>query len=514
MSEQINQMALSQSELAVEMRGVSKEFGPVKALDKVDLLVRKGSIHGIVGANGAGKSTIIKILAGIYALTDGEVTVDGAALRTITPASVEREGVHFIHQDRLLVPTASVAEAVFLNNEPRFGPFLNIRKMKRRSADLIKDHFDLEIDPNALVRDLSAAQQKIVQITRALAQNAKALVLDEPTAALVSAETRSLFRVLRTLRDQGIAIIFISHYMQEIVDLCDEVTVLRNGKNVGQLQIADTSISEIVSLMVDRDTAEMYPRREPNIGEPILEVRDLTRIGHFENVNFNLRSGEILGLAGLLGSGDKKLLQCLFGLDQADSGSVLLHGEERKFSAPSQAVSAGIAQIPEDRRAHGVAVDLTVFENISVASIKQHAKSGFVDRTDEATKVDGLIDELGVKTPTRFLPVKNLSGGNQQKVVVAKWLSCDSSVYLLDDPTVAVDVGAKVEIYKLINRLAGEGKGLIFVTSDLEEAVEMCDRILVIYKGAIVGEYDKGEIDSNALLAVASGASADQKAAS
>lgn len=502
------------SETAVDMRGISKEFGPVKALENVDLVVRKGTIHGLVGANGAGKSTIIKILAGIYRHDSGTIAVDGKAVDAITPASIEREGVHFIHQDRLLVPTASVAEAVFLNNEPRSGIFLNFRKMKRRAAELVREHFAIDIDPNALIRDLSAAKQKIVQITRALANNAKVLVLDEPTAALVSAETTSLFNVLRGLRDRGISIIFISHYMQEIMDICDDVTILRNGRNAGVVNVASTSIDEIVSKMVDRDTSEMYPKRESSPGGPILETQNLSRKGHFQNINLSLRAGEVLGLIGLLGSGDKQLLKCLFGLDQADEGLIRLNGVEQKFGAPSQAVDAGIAMIPEDRRAHGVAVDLTVFENISIASINQHSKNGFVDRRDEAGKVDGLISELGIKTPDRFLPVKNLSGGNQQKVVVAKWLSCNSSVYLLDDPTVAVDVGAKVEIYNLINRLAGEGKGIIFVSSDLEEAVEMCDRILVIYKGEIVGEFQRGDVDSNTLLAVASGAGIDRKEAS
>jgi len=502
------------SDLAVDMQGISKEFGPVKALQNVDLHVRKGSIHGLVGANGAGKSTIIKVLAGIYKHDAGSMWVDGKVVENPTPASIERHGVHFIHQDRLLVPTATVAEAVFLNNEPRFGPFLAIRKMKSDAAEVIKTHFGIEIDPNTLVRDLSAAQQKIVQISRALANNTQVIVLDEPTAALVSAETTSLFNVLRELKEQGIAIIFISHYMQEIMDICDDVTILRNGENAGKVETKNSSIDEIVSLMVDRDASEMYPKRKTNIGEPILEIKNLTRKGHFSDIDLSLHSGEVLGLTGLLGSGDKQLLKCIFGLDQADSGTIELHGEARNFNAPSRSVEAGIAMIPEDRRAHGVAVDLTVSENISVASINQHAKNGFVDNGHEADKVDNMISELGIKTPTRFLPVKNLSGGNQQKVVVAKWLSCDSSVYLMDDPTVAVDVGAKVEIYNLINQLADEGKGLVFVSSDLEETVEMCDRIMVIYKGEIVGNYKKGEIDSNTLLAVASGASIDQKEAS
>ena len=501
------------TEVAIEMRSISKVFGPVKALEDVDLVVQKGSIHGIVGANGAGKSTIIKVLAGIYSRDAGSVHIGGESLSTITPASIEKEGVHFIHQDRLLVPTASVAEAVFLNNEPSVGPFLNIQSMKKEAARLIREYFSINLNPNTLVRDLSAAQQKIVQITRALANKAKVLVLDEPTAALVAAETEKLFQVLRELQSSGISVIFISHYIQEMMDLCNEVTILRNGKNAGNLHIPDTSLTEIVSLMVDRKTSEMYPPRNVKVGMPLLEITKLSRKGHFDSVDISLRSGEVLGIIGLLGSGDKQLLKCIFGLDQADSGSIKLSGKEVRFGAPSEAVKSGIAMIPEDRRAHGVATDLTVSENISVASINQYTTRGIVNKLSEAERVDQLIAELNIKTPTRFLPAKNLSGGNQQKVVVAKWLSCDSSVYLLDDPTVAVDVGAKVEIYNLVNRLSSEGKGLIFVSSDIQEAIEMCDRIVVMYKGLIVGTFNKGEADGNTLLAIASGASAEREEA-
>lgn len=490
---------------AIEMRGISKQFGPVKALDDVDLTVFPGSIHGLVGANGAGKSTIIKVLAGIYKLDSGELTVFGNKMSSISPSTIEAQGIHFIHQDRLLVPASTVAEAVYLNNEPTIGPFLNARKMRSDAAQLIKSHFHIDIDPGELIRNLSAAKQKIIQITRALAQNARVLVLDEPTAALVSAEVSSLFDVLRSLRKEGIAIVFISHYMQEIIDICDDVTVLRNGQNAGNVRTAESSIEEIVSLMVDRDTTEMYPQRSVSIGQPVLVVDGLSRKGHFNNVSFTLHSGEVLGLTGLLGSGDKELLNCLFGLDKPDTGTVTLNGRQLQLKSPGDAVDAGVAMIPEDRRAHGIAGDLSVSDNMSVASIQQHSSRGFVDQVSVGKKVDGMIDELGVITPDRFLPVRNLSGGNQQKVVVAKWLSCDSSIYLLDDPTVAVDVGAKVEIYNLINRLASQGKGIIFISSELDEMVEMCDRILVIYRGQIIEQFSKGEVDSDRLLSVASG---------
>lgn len=494
------------NDIAIDMRGVNKRFGPVKALDDANLLVRSGTIHGVVGQNGAGKSTIIKILAGIYFRDSGAVSVFGRDLDSITPSLIEDCGVHFIHQDRLLVPTATVAEAIFLRNEPKFGPFLNYRQMNRRARDLLREYFDLDIDPQRLVSELSTAQQKIVQITRALARDARVLVLDEPTAALVNREVESLFGVLRNLRDRGLAIIFISHYMAEIEQICDVVTVLRNGTDVGVVDPREVGIEKIVQMMTNRDTSEMYPRRNVRIGEPVLSVRDLEVTGHFRGVSFDVRAGEILGITGLLGSGDKEVLKVLFGQIRPTSGTVKVHGTETRFASPVQAVRAGLAKIPEDRRAHGVATGLSVAENISLASLGQVSRSGFVNHGKEARVVDALISDLGIKTPDRDMLVRNLSGGNQQKVVVAKWLSCDSSVYLMDEPTIAVDVGAKVEIYNLMNRLAGDGKALIFISSDLEEITEMCDRILVMYRGEIIAEYLRGEIDADQLLAAASGA--------
>ena len=491
---------------AIEMRSINKIFGPVKALDEADLIVEAGTIHGVVGQNGAGKSTIIKILAGIYRRTSGDVSVFGKRLEQITPAAIEAEGVHFIHQDRLLVPTATVAEAIFLRNEPRVGPFINYRQMNRRASELLQQYFELDLNPRTLISELSTAQQKIVQITRALAHDAKILVLDEPTAALVSREVESLFSVLRRLKADGLAIVFISHYMSEILEICDVVTVLRNGTDVGVVDPSEVGIQKIVEMMTNRDTSEMYPRRDVEIGAPVMSVKNLTVDGAFEDISFDIRSGEILGLTGLLGSGDKEVLNTLFGQIKPDAGEIILHDKTQKFSSPVDAVNSGVAKIPEDRRAHGVATGLSVGENMSLASLGQMSTRGFVDRKKEAAVIDGLIKELGIKTPDRHTLVKNLSGGNQQKVVVGKWLSCNSEIYLLDEPTVAVDVGAKVEIYNLMNRLASEGKGLVFVSSDLEEVTEMCDRVLVIYRGRIIAEYKRGEIDADRLLAAASGA--------
>ncbi|KIX16288.1 sugar ABC transporter ATP-binding protein [Paracoccus sp. 228] len=491
---------------AIEMRDIDKHFGPVHALDKADLVVEPGTVHGLVGQNGAGKSTIIKVLAGIYRRTGGTVRVFGEEIDQITPALIEARGVHFIHQDRLLVPTATVAESVCLRNEPRVGPFINHRAMRRRASELLKRHFKLDLDPDMLIQDLSTAQQKIVQITRALANNAKVLVLDEPTAALVKKEVDNLFDVLRTLRNDGLAIIFISHYMSEIREICDTVTVLRNGTDVGVVDPSEVGIQRIVDMMTNRDTSEMYPPRDVTLGAVILEMRNATAEPHFRNVSLKLREGEILGLTGLLGSGDKEVMNALFGQIPLDSGEILLRGNSLKLRSPVDAVGRGFAKIPEDRRAHGVATALSVRENVSLASLSSMSKRGLVSRRAEAKRVDDLIADLGIKTPGRDQLVKNLSGGNQQKVVVAKWLSCESEVYLMDEPTVAVDVGAKIEIFTLMNRLAAEGKALVFLSSDLEEIVEMCDRTLVIHRGELIGEYAKGDIDADRLLAAASGA--------
>lgn len=497
-----------QENLAVDMRGIAKSFGPVRALVDADLQVAKGSIHGLVGQNGAGKSTIIKVLAGIMKPNAGTISINGKTVSKLTPASVEQLGVHFIHQDRLLVPTATVAEAIFLNHEPKIGPFINHRAMTTRASALLKQYFDLNIAPGTLVQDLTTAQQKIVQITRALAQKASVLVLDEPTAALVKKEADSLFGVLRRLKQEGIAVIFISHYMQEIEAICDTVTVMRNGTNVGVVDPKVTSIDEIVAMMINRDVEEMFPKRNAAIGNRVLEVSDLCLAPHFRNVSFDVKAGEVVGLTGLLGSGVKELIQCLFGLDRPDSGSITIDGRAVKFPSPVSAVANEVALVPEDRRAHGVAMGLSVRENISLASLSRYKKTGFVSRSRENAAIDGFIKELSIKTPDRDALVKTLSGGNQQKVALAKWLSCQSKIYLLDEPTVAVDVGAKVEIYTLLNRLTAAGAAVLFMSSDLLELVGVCDRVLVIYRGELTNEYQSEQLDSDVLLAAASGARA------
>jgi ribose transport system ATP-binding protein len=493
--------------LALEMTGITKTFGAVQALVDADLKVERGTIHGLVGQNGAGKSTIIKVLAGIYNPDSGEVRIDGQPVSQITPSLAERLGVHFIHQERLLVPTATVAEAVFVNHEPRFGPFIRSGAMKREAEALLKRYFEIDLPGDTLVKDLTTAQQKIVQITRALARSASLLVLDEPTAALVKREGNSLFSVLRRLRDDGLAVIFISHYMQEIEELCDTVTVMRNGTTVGDVDPRRTPINDIVAMMINRDVGDMYPRRSHAIGDVALEVDRLSLAGAFEDVSLEVRAGEVVGLTGLLGSGAKQLVECLFGLKQPDSGTIRIEGVEKTLSTPNRAVRNSLALVPEDRRAHGVAIGLSVRDNITLASLDRYMTMGFVSRSREADAVDTVIKDLSIKTPNRNQLVRNLSGGNQQKVTLGKWLSCQSKVFILDEPTVAVDVGAKVEIYNLLNRLASEGAAILFLSSDLLEIAGFCDRAITIYRGELNGEFAGDRLNSDALLSAASGAS-------
>jgi ribose transport system ATP-binding protein len=493
--------------LALEMTGITKRFGPVQALVDADLKVEKGTIHGLVGQNGAGKSTIIKVLAGIYSPDSGEVRIDGQPVIHITPSLAEKLGVHFIHQERLLVPTATVAEAVFVNHEPRFGPFIRAGAMKREAEALLKRYFEIDLPADTLVKDLTTAQQKIVQITRALARSASLLVLDEPTAALVKREVNSLFSVLRRLREEGLAVIFISHYMQEIEELCDSVTVMRNGTSVGVVDPHRTPINRIVAMMINRDVGEMYPHRSHSIGDVALEVDRLSLAGAFRDVSLEVRAGEVVGLTGLLGSGAKQLVECLFGLKQPDSGTIRIEGAEKALSTPNRAVHNNLALVPEDRRAHGVAIGLSVRDNITLASLDRYTTMGFVSRSREAKAVDAVIKELSIKTPHRNQLVRNLSGGNQQKVTLGKWLSCRSKVFILDEPTVAVDVGAKVEIYNLLNRLASEGAAILFLSSDLLEIAGFCDRAITIYRGELNGDFAGDRLNSDALLSAASGAS-------
>ncbi|MDL2403336.1 sugar ABC transporter ATP-binding protein [Rhizobium mayense] len=502
----VMQPAKAQDDI-IRFEGIFKHFGGAQALAGASLIVKRGTIHGLVGQNGAGKSTLIKLLAGLHHPDGGTIEIEGQNFEGLTPHLAEGLGIHFIHQDRLLVPTFTVGESLFLGREPRIAgtPFLDRRLMQRRASEILDDYFGVRLPNGALVGELSTAEKQIMQITRALLNRPKVLVFDEPTAALVRREADILFRLIRRLRDEGVTILYISHYLNEIEDLCDHVAVLRNGVDVASLPIKSTSAVAIARLMVERDIKEMFPKSEVAFGDEILKVEQLAAPGKYSDISFTLRRGEVLGLTGLLGSGAKELVRTLFGLEKPASGSMEVSGKTARFSNPTQAAEHNFALVPQDRRRHGIALDLSVKENISLSSLKRFTRFGFLDRKSEQNEADGLIKRLEVKTSSRNALLRTLSGGNQQKVAIAKWLSRQSEVYLLDEPTVGVDIGSKVEIYNIIGELAARGAGIIVLSSDLPELVGITDRILVLFRGRVAREFKSSDTTADEVLAESTG---------
>ncbi|CAM5770320.1 ribose import ATP-binding protein RbsA 1 [Labrys miyagiensis] len=499
--------------LSLSLRHIVKQFGGVRALDDATFEVRRGSVHGLVGQNGAGKSTLIKILAGLHKPDGGEILIDGKTEQNLTPHHVERLGIHFIHQDRLLVPSFTVGEALLLGQEitlaprtvGRVIPLLNRRAMQRHAAEILKNYFDLTLPPGALISSLTTAQKQIVQITRALLRKPSVIVFDEPTAALVRREADILFALIRRLRDEGITIVYISHYLNEIEALCDRVTVLRNGKDVASLDKAEISAGAIASLMVERDIGDMFPKQVVPLGEPVLTVTDLRHRSAYSDIGFTVRRGEIVGITGLLGSGAKEVIRTLFGLERPQSGEIRHDGKVVAVRNTVEAVGRGTALVPEDRRGHGVALGLSVAENTTLASLSRFSKVGFLGRLAERGEVDRLIKALAIRTPSREAAVRTLSGGNQQKVVLAKWLSRQADLYILDEPTVGIDIGSKVEIYRLIGDLAARGAGILILSTDLPELVGIADRIIVMYRGEIIRDGAASATSVDGVLAAATG---------
>jgi len=480
-------MSESSAAALLEMRGVSKTFPGVKALQKVNLTLARGEVLALLGENGAGKSTLMKVLGGAHRPDTGEILIDGKAAEIHSPHDSQGAGIAIIYQEFNLVPGLTAADNIFLGQEKTRLGFIR-RGDERRRAREIFQRLEIDIDPDALCRDLTVAQQQIVEIAKALALDARILVMDEPSAALTTREVERLYAIIRELKAQGIGVIYISHRLEEIFEVCDRISVLRDGCNVGERPVGDVTRQGLIEMMVGRELKNEFPKRESAIGKPRLEVTGLNRGKAVRAVSFNVREGEILGVTGLVGAGRTETVRLIFGADQRESGSIKLDGKELNIRNPADAIAARIGLLTEDRKLQGLVLPHSVRENFGLPNLDWLSSFGFVKQGAERDAFAGYIDSLKIKVPHQEQAAKNLSGGNQQKVVLAKWLARNCEVLIFDEPTRGIDVGAKYEIYCLMNELAAKGKSIIMISSELPEILGMSDRILVMHEGRITGE--------------------------
>ncbi|MEU1800681.1 sugar ABC transporter ATP-binding protein [Streptomyces sp. NPDC019937] len=492
----------------LRMEGVRKTFPGVVALDGVDFDLRRGEVHVLLGENGAGKSTLIKMLSGAHRPDGGRVLVDGGPVRIQGAQDAERLGIATIYQEFNLVPDLSVAENIFLGRQPRRFGLIDRTAMDERAAELLA-RVGVDVSPRTRVRDLGIARLQMVEIAKALSLNARVLIMDEPTAVLTTEEVDKLFRIVRTLRADGVGVVFITHHLEEIAALGDRVTVLRDGRSVTQVP-ATTDQDELVRLMVGRSIEQQYPRERPasgsasgSAGEPLLKVRGLGRGGSFQDIDFDVRAGEVVGLAGLVGAGRTEVVRALFGADPYDTGTVEVAGVPLPRHDVVAAMDAGIGLVPEDRKGQGLVLDASVQENLGLVTLRGATRAGFVDRAGQRRAAERIAEQLAVRMAGLDQHVRTLSGGNQQKVVIGKWLLADSKVLILDEPTRGIDVGAKVDIYQLINELTASGHAVLMISSDLPEVLGMSDRVLVMAQGRIAGELTAREATQDAVMALA-----------
>ena len=489
---------------ALEAEGISKFFPGVKALDNVSLRVRPGTVHALMGENGAGKSTLMKCLIGIYRPDQGVIRIKGKPVQFQDTMDALRSGISMIHQELNLVPWMTVAENIWLGREPVKYGFVDHGKLNQMTQALL-NKLNIRLNAERLVGDLSIAAQQMVEIAKAVSWNADIVIMDEPTSALTEGEVAHLFTIIRDLRQQGKAIIYISHKMDEIFAITDEVSIFRDGAWVGSDHTAQFTRQSLITQMVGRELTQLFPKFNNAIGEEVLTVRNLTRKDLFHDVSFSVRRGEILGVAGLVGAGRSEVMESLFGMTPFDSGEILIDGVPADIDSPSTAIEKGMAFLTEDRKKSGLFLVLSVLENMSIVNMPEYSgKSGFVSHVKMAQDCMEQIRRLNIKTPTMDQIINNLSGGNQQKVLIARWLLAQPKILILDEPTRGIDVGAKAEIYRLISELANRGVAIIMVSSELPEIIGMSDRVMVMHEGRITGILDKEEADQETILSLAS----------
>ncbi|WP_300380049.1 sugar ABC transporter ATP-binding protein [Clostridium sp.] len=491
----------------LKMEGVSKIFPGVKALDNVDVTAYGGEVTALMGENGAGKSTLMKILSGVYEKNEGKIFVDGQEANIKGIKSAEEYGITIIHQEMSVLNNLTIAENIFLGNEKsnKFSGRINKKELVERSK-LFLDQIGCNIDPNKLVGNINIGEKQMVEIAKALTKNARVIIMDEPTTALTDVETRSLFKVIENLKAKGIAIIYISHRIEEIFAICDRVEVLRDGKYVGNALIEDIDRDKLISMMVGRNIEEQIPYRDIKKGNVILEVSDLCSEEGVNNATFNVKEGEILGVAGLMGSGRSELAKTIFGEYKKTSGKIKVKGHEVNIKNIQEAIDCGICYLSEDRKKEGCVLNLSVADNMILSNLKKYEnKWKSIDKNKAMKDVDYYIEKMNIKTPNKEQLIKNLSGGNQQKVILAKWLMLSPEILIVDEPTRGIDVGAKKEIYELLNDLKKMGKAIIMISSDMAEVLGISDRIMVMSEGKISGELLRDEASQENIMKLAVG---------
>ncbi|MFW5790340.1 MAG: sugar ABC transporter ATP-binding protein [Bacillota bacterium] len=489
----------------LEMKNISKSFPGVQALSEVDFSIDKGEVHALVGENGAGKSTLMKVLTGIHPdYEKGQIVYKGKEVRFNSPAEAQKAGLAIIHQELELIPELTVAENVFLGREPGRG-WIDKKKLKADTKKIF-EQMGIEIDINKKVKNLTIGKQQMVEIAKAISQDAEIIAMDEPTSSLSQQEVEILFELIQDLQEDGIGIIYISHHLKEIFEICDRVTVLRDGKKVEEQLVRETDRDEIVRQMVGRDVEDRFPEFDVKIGEPIFEVKNLSVPGLVSDVSFQVKKGEIFGLAGLMGAGRSEIARAIYGLYKKRSGEIYLEGKKLNINSPGDAIANGIYYLTEDRKDEGLIPELSVSDNMSLSILEQLTfVKGVISKRQEKSLVKDFISKLDVRTPGPWQLVKNLSGGNQQKVVLGRVLSTDPKVIIMDEPTRGIDVGAKHEIYKLMKDLAADGVTIIFISSELPEILNLTSRVGVIYKGKLQGIIDSSDATQENIMNLATG---------
>lgn len=486
----------------VELKNIVKTFPGVMALNNVNFTLNKGEVHVLLGENGAGKSTLIKILSGVYPQDSGDIIIEEEKHEFKLPIDASKAGIATIYQEFNLVEHLSVAENVYMGRLPKkskFAELIDFKKLYKDTEDILKD-INMDIDSKTKVKTLGVAQKQMVEIAKAISIGSKVLIMDEPTAVLTSKEIDELFRIIDLLRAKGVGIIYISHRLQELARIGDRVTVLRDGEYITDIPLKGVEVDTLIKLMVGRELKEKFPPRKSEIGENVLEVKNLSTKDKLKSVSFNLKKGEVLGIAGLVGSGRTEMARAIFGADTITSGEILINDKKVKINKPLDAIKNRIAYLTEERKKDGLVLILSVKENITMASSKEFSKGPFVDLKKEKIESQSFVDKLAIKTPDLVRKTLNLSGGNQQKVIIAKWLCANADIFIFDEPTRGIDVGAKVDVYHLMNEIVSKGSSIIMISSELPEVLGMSDRILVMSEGSMVAEFSKEDATQEKIL--------------